>query len=354
MSSSRSAPTAWLVRRTTASAARRGRRPAGRGVHPRVGAAARRRRVPPRRASPATGPRGAGGSRWPRRSWCGPRSGARRSVDQTRGDRRTGSRSRRRRRSRWPSPSRSATTCPLPGSCSSPSSPVPCALPGPTDGSPRVGLTAFLVPAVLAGAVGLVSALLASRGRWRSRPGRRWSPWLSCSTRRCAGSGSWVPASSCSSPCSCCASTAQAIRNEPLGRIDEVDAHLRCGTSAPATSSPHRPWERSAVEWPVAVQVRHPDLDRALRAAPGDLFDFLRIHDCASSHSTTCCARRSRAPAATSCVRLPSVVFSSVASRVCSRGGCATAAGSGLLATGLLSRSPGSRSCTAARRVCTR
>ena len=72
---------------------------ARRRVHPRVDAGARGGSVLGRRAAHATGPRGGGGPRSPRRSSCGPRCGARRSPTRRAARRPGGSRAPRSTRS---------------------------------------------------------------------------------------------------------------------------------------------------------------------------------------------------------------------------------------------------------------
>ncbi|HZP30842.1 MAG TPA: hypothetical protein VFC99_17975, partial [Acidimicrobiia bacterium] len=115
-----------------------------------------------------------------------------------------------------------------------------------------VGLACFVVPAAIAAVIGLFEHFFIARtlafGAWA--PLAAIAFLLDAAVRRYRALGVLVVAVVGVFVLS---STAQALRNEPLGRIDALTeylhAELRPGdvVSTPA-------WERTLVEWPVAVQ----------------------------------------------------------------------------------------------------
>ena len=172
-------------------------------------------------------------------------------VEQTRGAPADWTRTPRRRPSPGPWPNPSATRPRWPGSCCSPSPRAP----GASRADRRlaaVGLAAFVVPAVLAGAVGTVSHFFIPR----TLAFAAWAPLVAIAflldaalrRERLVGIAAVAVVAVVA-----LGSTAQALRNEPLGRIDELNAHLR-SVVRPGDVVTTPSWERSAVEWPIAVQ----------------------------------------------------------------------------------------------------
>jgi uncharacterized membrane protein len=115
-----------------------------------------------------------------------------------------------------------------------------------------VGLTAYVVPVLLAAAVGFRSHFFIPR----TLAFGAWAPFLAVAFLLDAALRRWRlvgTAAVALVAVVALASTAQALRDTPLGQIDQLDAHLRA-VVRPGDVVTTPDWERSLVEWPMRVQ----------------------------------------------------------------------------------------------------
>jgi hypothetical protein len=115
-----------------------------------------------------------------------------------------------------------------------------------------VGLTAYVVPVLLAAAVGAGAHFFIPR----TLTFGAWAPLVAVAFLLDAALRRWRMvgvAAVALVAVMVLGSTAQALRDEPLGRIDELDAHLHA-VVRPGDVVVTASWERSLVEWPVRVQ----------------------------------------------------------------------------------------------------
>jgi uncharacterized membrane protein len=115
-----------------------------------------------------------------------------------------------------------------------------------------VGLTAYLVPVLLGAAVGLRSHFFIPR----TLAFGAWAPLLAVAFLLDAALRRWRIVGTAALALIAVvvlASTAQALRDTPLGQIDALDAHLRA-VVRPGDVVATPDWDRSLVEWPLVVQ----------------------------------------------------------------------------------------------------
>jgi hypothetical protein len=115
-----------------------------------------------------------------------------------------------------------------------------------------VGITAYVVPVLLGAAVGVRYSFFIPR----TIAFGAWAPFLAVAFLLDAALRRWRLVGTAAVALVAVvvlASTAQGLRDTPLSRIDELDAHLRAVVK-PGDVVTTADWERSLVEWPLLVQ----------------------------------------------------------------------------------------------------